>query len=166
MARHPGKIYGHSTGRAPGQKHYYRKAFSGGEWDTFLALHAIDATLQVCCGGSQFGTVRVDIDRGVPGVNLVADMRRLPFKDRSFQTVACDPMYGLSMPDRVHLQRELARVARARIILKATWIPRATGWHHRDDLLTVICSHTCQNIGVLSVLERLPQTAKLEAVNG
>jgi hypothetical protein len=97
--------------------------------------------------------VRVDLDATVPGVNVVADMRRLPFRDEAFDTVCCDPMYDLDNPTRVHLQRELTRVARTRVLFKAPWLPRATGWALVETVL--MGSHTCANVAVLSRLDRL-----------
>jgi len=75
--------------------------------------------------------------------------------------VACDPPYALENPRRVHLQRELFRVARSRIIFKAPWIPRGKGWMLRKDLVVLIASHSCLNVAVLSVLDRVPDTAGL-----
>lgn len=152
--RHPGKVYGRSQNKQPGSKQFYRKTFSASSWDAFLELNAVGSCLQVCCGGSTFG-VGVDIDPTVPGVKVVADMRALPFRDKSFDTVACDPMYNLGNPDRIHLQRELARVGRQRILFKAPWIARATGWSLAETML--LASHTCANVAVLSRLDHSGQ---------
>lgn len=157
--RHPGKVYGTSNGMYPGSKHYYRKVYSGGRWDEFVMSRTIGTLIQVCCGGSFLGDVRVDHDREAPGVNVLADMRRLPFEDGSFGTVACDPIYSLSFPDRIRLQRELARVARRRILFKAPWVLRATGWHCTEYLL--VTPATCSNVSVMTVLERSAQEANL-----
>ena len=159
--RHPGKVYGNSKGRAPGSKQYYRKVYSASRWDEFLRAHSTGSLLQVCTGGSFLGSVRVDKDPEAPAVNVRADMLKLPFLDRSFDTVACDPIYGIDFRSRVLLQRELSRVARQRIIFKAPWIPRAAGWSLQDNLSTAILSHTCANISMLSILDRRPETKAL-----
>lgn len=151
VPRDSGAVYGHSQGAAPGSKHWYRPVFSGSSWDQFLGLHAIAPVLQVCCGGSSFGLARVDCDHSVPGVNVCGDMTALPFRSGSFPTVCCDPMYALTYPDRIHLQRELTRVASRRVIFKAPWIPRATDWDLVEMML--IGSHTCANVAVMTVLE-------------
>lgn len=158
-ARAHGKFYIGSKGAAPGSKQFYRRVFSGSRWDEFIKLHAIGSVLQVCCGGSSVGIVRVDVDRTVPGVNVQADMLRMPFAARSFDTVACDPMYNLDHPKRVSLQRELARIARQRVIFKAPWLPRARGFRLHET--TLLASHTCSNVAVLSVIERRPESASL-----
>jgi hypothetical protein len=68
-------------------------------------------------------------------------------------TIACDPIYNIGFPERVRLQREMARVARHRILFKGPWIPRAHGWRLRQTFL--LASHTCANVAVFSVLEKL-----------
>lgn len=75
-------------------------------------------TLHVCCGKSLVGNIRVD--RYEPTADILADYRYLPFRDRSFDTVLCDPPWGKR--ERVDLGvinwlRELSRVARQRIII-------------------------------------------------
>lgn len=150
MARHRGSVYGHSTDRAPGSKHLYRPTWSGGKWNEFVATRSIGRLLQVCCGGSRMGIARVDIERTVPGVNVVSSAFVLPFGNGAFDTVACDPRYGWTYMERVRLQRELARVALRRILFKAPWIPRATGWKLVETVL--VASETCANVAVLSSL--------------
>lgn len=159
MKRHPGAVYGASKGSRPGEKHFYRTVYSASSWDQFLKGRVVGTLLQVCCGGSLLGTMRVDRDPTAPGGNVVGDMLALPCADRAFDTVACDPIYTLQYPDRVRLQRELVRVARRRLIFKAPWIPRATGFSLRETVL--LASHTCANVAVLSVLDREASTANL-----
>lgn len=161
FVRHPGAIYGHSNGRAPGQKHFYRVVYTITAWDDFLRLWVTGTLAQVCCGASKIADVRIDIDPKAPGVDVVADMSTLPLADASIDTVACDPIYSLGFPERVRLQRELARVARRRILFKAPWIPRARGFKLIQAFL--LASHTCQNVAVLSVLERRGQQTVLAA---
>jgi hypothetical protein len=172
--RHPGAVYGHNkmrprrphslfrtnpeTGK-PGSKLWYKRIYSGGSWNQFVLGKSLGMLLQVCCGGSDVGLARVDIDILAPCVNIVADQCNLPFRNESFDSVACDPIYELDYPNRIKLQRELARVARRRIIFKAPWIPRATGWWLSETVL--IGSHTCSNVAVMTVLDRIKQTDNL-----
>jgi hypothetical protein len=136
--------------RQPGSKLYYRPALSGGKWSQFVRYHATGSILQVCCGASRIGLARLDIDAAAPAANVRGDMLALPFKDKSFETVACDPMYELDHKLRVKLQREVFRVARRRVIFKAPWIPRGFGWYLTETVL--VASHTCSNVAVLSLL--------------
>ena len=149
--RHVGSVYGHPNGSSPGQKHFYRRIYSIKAWDDFLQLHRVGTVAQVCCGASTIGIARVDLDREAPGANVRGDAFHLPLQDKCVDTVACDPIYGIAFPNRVHLQRELARVARRRILFKGPWIPRARGFRLVGAFL--LASHTCQNVAVLSVLE-------------
>lgn len=150
MSRHPGAVYGTSKGSKPGQKHFYRRVWSASKWDEFVASRSEGTVAQVCTGGSQLGIARVDHDRSAPGVSIVAEFQHLPFRDDSFDVVACDPPYDLHNPDRVKLQRELTRIARRRLLFKAPWIPRATGWRLEETVL--LASHTCANVAVLTML--------------
>lgn len=159
--RHPGQVRGHSNGRAAGSKHWYKPVYSGGQWNQYLRFHSVGTVLQVCCGGSRVGDVRIDHDWNAHTANVLGDALNLPFLDRSFDTVACDPPYELLYPNRVHLQRELVRVARRLVIFKAPWIPRASGWTLRTDCLTLIGTFTCANVAVLSVIERHAATETL-----
>jgi hypothetical protein len=97
--------------------------------------------------------VRVDLDPTVPGVTVIADMQRLPFRDEAFETVCCDPMYTLPHPERVYLQRELTRVAARRVLFKAPWLLRATGWDLKETVL--LMSDTCADVAVLSRIDRV-----------
>lgn len=150
--RHAGAVYGASKGKAAGSKHYYRRVWSASRWDEFLDSRSIGSLLQVCTGASRRGAVRVDFLRDAPGVTVVASFSALPFPSGSFDTVAVDPPYQIGHPDRIRLQREAARIARVRILFKAPWLPRASGFHLVETVL--LASHTCANIAVLSVIER------------
>lgn len=157
--RHSGKFRGRSTGKAPGSQLWYRKVYSGSKWNAFVQKYCTGSLLQVCCGGSQLGEIRIDIDPKAPAANVLATQYQLPLRDQSFDTVACDPIYRLAMLRRIELQRELARIARRRILFKAPWIPRCHGFILRDTYL--IGSHTCAYVSVLSVLERREKSGNL-----
>src|SRR5262245_13648338 len=117
-----------------------------------METRAVGSILQVVLRRLSVRAARVDIDPTVPGVNVAADMLDLPFLDRAWDTVACDPMYDLGYQQRVLLQREVIRVARRRLLFRAPWIPRAHGWVLHEALL--LASSTCANVAALSVLER------------
>lgn len=149
--RRAGRVYGHSTGAAPGQKQFYRQIYTIPAWDDFLKLFRVGSLVQVCAGASTLGIARIDLDPLAPGANVIGDAFRLPLHDHAVDTVACDPIYSLPLDQRVHLQRELARVARRRILFKGPWIPRARGFRLIETFL--LASHTYQNVAVLSVLD-------------
>lgn len=159
--RHAGAVYGASKGKQPGSKHLYRPTWSGGKWDEFLETRSTGHCLQVCAGGSYFGSVRIDLDGTAHGRNVTGDALHLPFRDGAFETVACDPPYEWDFPRRIWLQRELARVAARRILFKAPWIPRATGWRLVETLL--VASETCANVAVMTQLDLVAKQLDLSS---
>jgi len=148
-----------SNGIRPGLKHFYRPTWTVPAWKEFVLGHIMGTAVQVCCGGSRIGIARIDVTLEAPGVNVLADAIHLPLKDSCADTVCCDPPYELPFDRRVAVQRELFRIARQRVIFKAPWIPRGRGWKLMKAVL--LCSHTCQNVAVLSVIEALPEEANL-----
>jgi hypothetical protein len=150
--RHAGEVRGHSNGERPGSKHWYRRVWSGSKWDEFVETRSVGEVVQICTGGSLLGRVRVDL-LATGAENVRADYHALPLRSDSCDTVVCDPPYSLTFPDRIHLQRELARVARRRILFKAPWLCRATGWSLGETVL--LASHTCANVAILSVLDHV-----------
>jgi hypothetical protein len=77
--------------------------------------------LHVCCGKSLLGDVRLDAFE--PDVDIRADGARLPFRDRAFASVLCDPPYNGRMQWNHDLLKELARVADQRIIFQHWFMP-------------------------------------------
>ena len=90
------------------------RSFCGTMNRLFLAREMIDQTLNVCCGTDRTGHVRLDVDRKM-GPDVVADVRALPFKPRSFDTVICDPPFN--MFGALKWITELRRCARRKVIL-------------------------------------------------
>jgi hypothetical protein len=85
--------------------------------ENFYSKLCIGRVLHVCSGKSSFGDVRVD---RYEKCDVRADYRYLPFKDNSFDTVICDPVWGKSERlDSGIMQwlSELRRVARKRIVI-------------------------------------------------
>jgi hypothetical protein len=75
-------------------------------------------TLHACSGYSDLGDIKLDIDPETQPT-IVADIHHLPFRDRVFDTLICDPPWkgpqsSMSFKDIVI---EFVRVARRRIIL-------------------------------------------------
>ena len=65
----------------------------GKESEQLLRELALGYTLNVCCGKSYVGNVRVDLADGV-NHNLKADLHNLPFMPFIFDTVICDPPFS------------------------------------------------------------------------
>jgi hypothetical protein len=71
-------------------------------------------TVNVCCGTDRTGDLLVDI-KSEMSPNIVADVKHLPFREHSFDTVICDAPF--SMYRSFKWTAELLRIARRRIIL-------------------------------------------------
>lgn len=91
------------------------------EIEAWIAERLISPTLHVCCGMSQLGDIRVDLFAN--GVDVVADAARLPFADKSVNTVLIDPPYNGKFQWNHDMLNELHRIARKRIIFQHWYIP-------------------------------------------
>lgn len=89
--------------------------------EDFLESQFIGRTLHVCCGKSRIGDILVD--RYEPNVTVCADGAALPFRDRSVDTVLCDPPYNSKLRWNHDLLSEISRVASRRIIFQHWFIP-------------------------------------------
>jgi hypothetical protein len=79
-------------------------------------------TLHVCCGKSQLGSVRFDLDADTCP-DVLGDAAHLPFRDRSVETVLCDPPYNGKFQWNHDLLGELSRVADRRIVFQHWYMP-------------------------------------------
>lgn len=78
-------------------------------------------TLHVCCGKSEIGHCRVDLNE--IGIDVRADAAHLPFKSQSWDTVLIDPPYNGIFQWNHDMLAELARIARQRIIFQHWFLP-------------------------------------------
>lgn len=100
-----------------------------GEEHMFYQFLCAGKVLHVCSGHSQFGDVR--IDRFTNCCDIRGDYRHLPIKDKSFDTVICDPPWAKSERfDKgiINWLSELKRVARQRMVIIHTTIFHLPGW--------------------------------------
>lgn len=88
--------------------------------ERWIAARLIGVSLHVCCGKSQLGTYRVDMNESA---HVRADAARLPFRDRAVDTVLIDPPYNGVFQWNHDMLAELARVARQRIIFQHWFTP-------------------------------------------
>jgi len=84
------------------------------ETDTWLKSMCIGYTLNVCCGQSNVGDVRLDIDERLRP-DIYADCHALPFRPGSFDTVVLDPPFTYYR--RIRWILDISLVARKRFIL-------------------------------------------------
>ena len=101
-------------------------------WDrdeaSFYSKQIVGSCLHVCSGRSSIGDVRIDL---YERADIKADYRHLPIRDKSFDTVICDPYWGKKeRVDKGIMQwlDELRRIARKRIIIVHNTIFTIRGW--------------------------------------
>ena len=84
--------------------------------ERWLQEMSIGDTLNVCCGKSFVGDIRIDTD---PNSNRTeeGDLFNLPFSPLSFDTVICDPPF--SYYNRFRWILKLADIARERFLLSS-----------------------------------------------
>ena len=61
--------------------------------ERWLRRMSIGDTLNICCGKSKVGDIRIDLDPNAER-NFIGDLFHPPFRKFSFDTVICDPPYS------------------------------------------------------------------------
>lgn len=74
--------------------------------------------LNVCCGQSPIGDVRVDVDPDHEP-DVLADVHNLPFEPQSFDTVYCDPPFTFYTFSEGYWPADVWALARERLILNS-----------------------------------------------
>ena len=109
-------------------KFRWRKSWRFPRWveDWFSEFCSYGHTLNVCCGRSMIGDVRVDMDPNSTAT-INAPMHELPLKNETFDRVMSDPPWYIPFFHRMWPFYELVRVAKVGglIALNATWIPES-----------------------------------------
>lgn len=95
--------------------------------DKWLKKISIEPTLNVCSGKSDVGDVKIDVMRELKPT-IVADMHNLPFADKTFNTVICDPPFDYY--GSLKWLHELRRLAFRRVIIASNLrrIGLGKGW--------------------------------------
>lgn len=94
------------------------------EVSEFIASRFQGYSLNVPCGSSKLGSIRLDIDPAV-APDKVADMNKLPFPDCVFDVGVQDLPWKLNFYQRMKPFFELIRVVKVggTILYNAPWIP-------------------------------------------
>lgn len=134
-----------------------------GEIEGFLRSRFIGTVLHVCCGKSQLGDIRVDLFE--KDVDVLCDGARLPFPDRSFGTVLCEPPYNGKFRWMHDLLSELVRVAAKRLIFQHWFCPvNRTGQHKKVHVYQLteaaIVPDLSNHVGELRACLYDPETGK------
>lgn len=95
-------------------------------FERFVREHVEGYCLNVCAGESDVGDVKLDAEPRRDDV-IQGDMRNLPFKDATFDTVVSDPPWKIGYHQRWKPFYECVRVCKpgGLIIYNATWIPES-----------------------------------------
>tara|TARA_Y100000310_G_C20114417_1_gene548622 strand:+ start:85 stop:528 length:444 start_codon:yes stop_codon:yes gene_type:complete len=134
----------------------YRKTwrFNLDEED-FIRKSIIGKSVNICCGQSTLGDIRVDIDAS-HNPDLVCDYFKLPYKQCEFETVIFDPPFqdywkhGLK-----HAVNNIGKIASQKFILKGYWfIAHIKGF----DLPNIeIFYKPNKRLMILQIYERIPE---------
>lgn len=89
--------------------------------EKFVEQLLVGKSLHVCCGKSMIGNIRLDAFDETADVK--SDAAKLPFDDKSFDTVLCDPPYNGKLQWNHDLLQELHRVAKRRIVFQHWFLP-------------------------------------------
>src|SRR3972149_6922787 len=104
----------------------FRESFKWEEYvETFVRERIQGKSLNIPCGKSKIGDVRIDI-APFDG-NDIGDMYHIPYPCETFDTVISDPPWKIPYYDRIKLFFECVYVCKVggRIIYNATWIPES-----------------------------------------
>lgn len=124
-------------------------------------------SLNVCSGRSLIGDVKVDVEPEQSwffdvGNRVQADMRQLPFKNETFDSVVSDPPWKLDWFKRMRPFFECVRVCKLRglIIYNATWIPTSKA----VDLEEIWVRQTARfsNVSVICVFRKTTSKYDME----
>ena len=80
--------------------------------ECIVSKHIIGSSIHICSGQSKIGDIRVDLTEQA---DIKADVLKLPFKDKSIDTVICDPPWNIAFI--MKFWQELERIAKKRIIV-------------------------------------------------
>jgi len=137
----------------------FKKAMSWElEVEKFVKSRMQGYTLNIPCGESQLGDVRIDV-LIKPNVTTGGDMRQIPYPDETFDTVVQDPPWKIDFYNRWKPFLECVRVTKVggRIIYNATWIPASKQVDLEEAWIRQ--SSSFANISIISVFRRTRNTS-------
>lgn len=162
----PGIQASHGNVPLSGNSHIYTvgKVLWPADVERFIESLLIGESLHLCCGLSRIGDVRLDWDEDV-NPDVVGDASNPPFEDLSFDTVLADPPYNGRFQWNHDLLKNMARVARRRIVFQHWFLPAdKQGRYKKDHSFTLSQVHVWQpktyfgRVQVVSVFDRTRPT--------
>jgi len=126
--------------------------------EALISANIRPLSLHVCSGHSKLGDVKLDL---YEGADVKGDMFHLPFRDKIFNTVICDPPWKLPIHLRPKLLFELRDKVRPKgiLILNAPFVPPIPKMKRVRTYL--IQRSTWRNLRVVSIYRRLKEAKKV-----
>lgn len=120
-------------------------------------------SLNVCSGVNKLCDVNLDLDPKDKSI-LKGDMRLLPFKSNTFNTVVSDPPWKIGYYERFKPFFECVRVCKVGglIIYNATWIPSTPSRDVELKEIFVRQDNDFSNTSIISVFEKVKDNPKYE----
>jgi hypothetical protein len=111
-------------------------------------------SLNVCAGKNPICDVNMDLDPQDKSI-LKGDMRLLPFKTATFDTVVSDPPWKIGYYERFRPFFECVRVCKVGgiIIYNATWIPESTDVELLETYVRQ--DNSFSNTSIISIFRKL-----------
>lgn len=115
--------------------------------------HMSGYTLNVCCGQSEIGDVRIDLDPNSKATHY-QDMNSIEFPSSIFDSVISDPPWKLGYYQRTKPFFECVRVCKVngKIIYNAPWIPQSKAV--KLDNLWIRKSAWFGNVSIISIFNK------------
>ena len=140
----------------------FREAFMWEkEIEDFVKEKMKGYTLNVPCGKSKLGNIRLDIDPTF-SMRKAYDFFKdeIPYKDNTFDTVISDPPWKIGHYFRPRLFFKLVEVCKigGTIIYNATWIP--TSKYTKLKEVWIRQSSQFSNVSIISIFEKIAEVPK------
>ena len=125
----------------------------------FVKDRIVGHSLNVCTGNNPICAVNMDLDPQDKSI-IKGDMRSLPFKSNTFDTVISDPPWKIGYYERFKPFFECVRVCRVggRIIYNATWIPMTPSKDVKLEEIWIRQDNDFSNVSVISIFKKIKNT--------
>ena len=111
-------------------------------------------SLNACAGKSELGDIKIDLDPKDKSI-IKADMKSIPFKNETFDTVIQDPPWKIGYYDRWRPFLECVRVCKTggNIIYNAYWIPDSKAVELKEIIVRQDSAFT--NTSIISIFKKV-----------
>ena len=129
------------------------------ETHEFIKKNIIGFSLHVCCGSSNLGDIRLDIEKQLEQKTegfVKGDMFNLPFRPGLFDTVICDPVWNMPYHVRHKLifgLRDMVKFG-GRLIFNSLWIPKIKCMKHQD-VFVGLNNMAFRNVSLISIYTKV-----------